>query len=143
MVFDTARFGALAGGVLALALAAPGCVTHHVHERVVVRDDVHAQRGHGPPAHAPAHGHRRKHRDAEPRVAVVFDGALGVYVVVGRHDHYWDGSHYLRWTGRDWEVSVSLDRGWTVVAFDDVPPGLRAKHAGRRGKGPHPAKHAY
>jgi len=49
--------------------------------------------GHGPPAHAQAHGYRHK------QVAgfeLVFDSNLGLYVVVGHHDYYYCVSYFYR-----------------------------------------------
>jgi len=128
---------------LAFVLAGPlgGCV-HHVHASHA--PSVHG-RGHGPPPHAPAHGHRHKrHRDD---VELVFDGSLGVYLVVGHPDYYWHGDRYLRWASGRWSVSHRIDGGWAVISVDAVPAGLvstQAKHhkkAKRHRKRGWPAKH--
>ena len=87
-------------------LGTTGCIhVHHRHHGAhgpeVARDDHR----HGPPDHAPAHGHRRKH----PRhsgVEIVFDDGIGVYTVVGRSGIYWDGDRYLRWHDSSWWVSA-------------------------------------
>ena len=99
--------------------------------------------GHGPPAHAPAHGHRRKHVAG---VELVFDTGLGVYVVVGHPDHYYHEGYFYRLTGSVWEMSLKIDGGWAFTSGKPLPPGLRAKgngklkHRGKavaRGKGKH------
>ena len=120
-----------------------GCV-HHVHG--AARPSVHAK-SHGPPPHAPAHGHRHKrHRDG---VELVFDAGLGVYVVVNEAGHYWHTDRYLRWVAGEWSASYRIDGGWVVISGDTVPPGLTRKHAKRHKKAKHghrrnwPAKRGY
>ena len=89
--------------------------------------------GHGPPSHAPAHGHRRKQVCG---VELVFDTGLGVYVVVGHPDHYYYDGYFYRLTGGVWEVSLRFDGGWAVRAGKPLPPGLRNKsYAKVRGNG--------
>lgn len=134
---------------LALALAGvPGCIHHHHHHDDGPGAEIHSGHGGGPPPHAPAHGYRRKHRDAGGvEVEVVFDTSIGVYVVLGRHDHYWDGKHYFRWNDGRWEVSMELGSRWSSASAAELPPGLAKRH--RRGKGPKhkhshpPARRAY
>ncbi len=105
--------------------------------------------GHGPPPHAPAHGHRRKwahqrqHHDDQQRhhangVEMVFDGALGVYVLVDMPNHYfWDG-WYLRIEDGDWYASAELHGGhWEPRLGSKLPPGLAKKHHGRSQKRKH------
>jgi len=80
--------------------------------------------GHGPPPHAPAHGHRRKQVCG---VELVFDTQLGLYVVVGHPDHYYYDGHFYRLTGGVWEVSLRFDGGWGPKLAKPLPPGLRNK----------------
>ena len=127
--------------VVGLALAGSGCVRHHHHHPAPV---VVEKRETGPPAHAPAHGHRRKH--AEQAVELVFDSGLGVHVVVGHPDHYHHGSRYYKRVRGHWYVSTRFHGGWTVVKVDRLPKALRkaARHAHRKAhRHPHPAKHGY
>jgi hypothetical protein len=128
-------------------MATPGCVVHHNHSRASETVGVDESRHGGPPPHAPAHGHRRKHgHHAGSELVLEFDRDLGVHVVIGHRDHYWDGGRYLRWTGERWEASVAFEGGWVVIASGaDVPPALRNKHGRARGKkhGHHPAKHGF
>jgi hypothetical protein len=95
--------------------------------------------GNGPPAHAPAHGYRRKHMSG---VELVFDSSIGVYVVVGHPGHYYDKGYFYRLEGGLWEMSLSLDGHWKIASEKSLPAGLRvnvkANDNGRgnnRGKG--------
>lgn len=133
----------LAGFVLAVFA---GCVHHH-HGRRHVPSTVAEPTGpvvakRGPPPHAPAHGYRHKRR--QDAVDLVFDSGLGVYVVVGLHDHYFHADRYYRLAGGAWQVSLRINRGWTALEASALPPGL-AKRRGARGHGKrqHPAKHGY
>ncbi|UCF15904.1 MAG: hypothetical protein JSW59_00295 [Phycisphaerales bacterium] len=83
--------------------------------------------GHGPPPHAPAHGHRRKHVAG---VEVVFDTGRGLYVVIGYPDHYYHDGYFYRLTGGVWEMSLKIDGGWARVSGKPLPPGLRKKGNG-------------
>lgn len=112
---------------LVVIFVTSGCVavSHH-----------HAQRGHGPPPHAPAHGYRHHHGDTQ----LVFDSEIGVYLVVGHPDYFfWDG-HFLRFHGTSWEVSASLRGPWTLYADRSLPPGLRKAHPAKAKRGKHKHK---
>jgi hypothetical protein len=114
-----------------------GCV-HHVPSAST--PSVHG-RSHGPPSHAPAHGHRHKrHHDG---VELVFDAGLGVYVVVDQPGHYWHADRYLRWAAGEWSVSYRVDGDWVVVASDAVPQRLVGKYAKRHKKAKHHHKHGW
>lgn len=80
--------------------------------------------GHGPPPHAPAHGHRRKCPDG---FEVVYDSASGVYVVVGYPSHYYLAGHYYRFHEDHWQISVSFKGTWQHIGKRPLPPGLKAK----------------
>ena len=99
--------------------------------------------GHGPPAHAPAHGHRRKQVAG---VELFFDTGLGVYVVVGHPNHYYHEGYFYRLTGGVWEMSLRIDGGGAFTSGKPLPPGRRAKGNGKfkdrgkavaKGKGKH------
>lgn len=94
---------------------------------------------HGPPAHAPAHGHRKKMHGHE----LSFDTGVGVYVVVGSPGLYvWDDFY---WRLRDgiWLRAVAFDGPWLIVEdpHRHLPPGLAKKHGyGKSGKGKEKSK---
>lgn len=138
----TGLLASLLGGALL------GCVVHH-HDhppRVVTLPPGHVKT-YGPPAHAPAHGYRRKHQ--HDGIELVYDADVEVYVVVGREAVYWDGTRYLRWVDGAWQAGVRIDGVWVTIASRDVPRALVAKHkhrsqkARKRGSGRGvPARHA-
>lgn len=73
--------------------------------------------GHGPPAHAPAWGRREK---------MVWDPALGVYIVSGMPGVYYAEPYYYRWDGGGWHLSKDL-KHWSPASKRGVPPGLAKK----------------
>ena len=75
----------------------------------------------GPPPHAPAHGFRHKHRGHD----LVFDSALGVYVVVDLRDVWFLDDSYFRLSGERWEIGVGVDGPWRVAVVSAVPVRLR------------------
>ena len=86
----------------------------------------------GPPAHAPAHGYRNKeHKQRYKGIDLVFDTGLGVYVVVDMSGYFFDNGSFYRYRDNNWEVSIDVDRGWTIVASKKVPHGLLASHHGK------------
>ena len=107
---------------LLIAVGLSGCVA------VTLDDKSH--RGHGPPSHAPAHGYQKHHQGAE----LVFDSKIGVYVVVGRSDHFYYGSRFLRFHADSWEVSTSLSGPWSAYPPASLPPGLRGPHPSKKAK---------
>jgi hypothetical protein len=97
----------------------------------------HRKIGHGPPSHAPAHGHRRKcHNGFE----IVFDSASGVYVVVGHPNHYYLDGHYYRFHEDHWQISVSIKGKWQHLGQRPLPPGLKRKAAKKFIAKEHPGK---
>ena len=138
------------GGALAccgLAFVSFGCA----HESLVTIGNRgpsvgHDEAGHGPPPHAPAHGHRRNHRHGDRNVEVFFDSQLGVYVVVDTPDHYYWNGHYLRIEDGRWHASTELEGEWIARSSNSLPPGLRKKYSkhgkvkAKPGKGQSPAK---
>jgi hypothetical protein len=100
---------------------------------VEVRRTSQKKMGHGPPAHAKAHGYRRKHASG---VELVYQSKSGVYVVVGMPNHYYcDCNDYFYKLGPlGWQASASIDGGWTYVTDKSLPPGLRMAKNGK-GKG--------
>ena len=134
--------------VLIALLAAPttACVVQHHHES---GPRIAHRRPPGPPDHAPAHGHRRRHPHHHD-LTIVYDDSIGVYSVSGQAGVYWDGRRFLRWHEDAWWLSVSADRGWLRVSIDRVPDRLAKRHAiyhGKKpkahGRGKGAAKHAH
>ena len=160
-------------GLLGLGVASLGGCQHSAagHGRVV-RDErvviAEPRTQPGPPDHAPAHGWRRKHGiqhhtqshkrpQGEPRVEVelVYDGDLGVYVVVGHAGVYFHASRYYRLGDSSWEWSGQVAGSWTIAPDHGVPTGLRdlgpekspkvtkRKRSPKKPARSHPAKQAY
>jgi len=133
----------------AAAVLALGCGPFHslTIGKAPSYEPPHQHGGHGPPPHAPAHGRRAKHGqghhhgDGAAEAGLVFDAALGVYVVVDVPDHYfWDGV-YLRVENGRWYSSVDLDGGhWEPRSEAKLPPGLAKRHKDNWGKAGHKHK---
>jgi hypothetical protein len=134
------RSAGLAVALATFLLGPLGGCAYHVHSERA--PSVHG-RGHGPPPHAPAHGHRHKrHPD---QVELVFDAGLGVYLVIDRPGYYWHGDRYLHWSSGSWSVSHRIDGGWAAISIDAVPAGLTAKYSKQKhhGKAKHRKKHGW
>ncbi len=86
----------------------------------------------GPPPHAPAHGYRCKNSEG---VQLMFDSGMGLYLVVGYRDYYFNEGRYYRWHGSAWQVSRHINRGWGPASDKAVPPGLRKTHSHGHKKG--------
>lgn len=111
-----------------ILLMTASCSRHSVYQGPVITKS-------GPPAHAPAHGYRRKHVDG---MELVFDSSLGVYVVVGLSDHYYHDGYFFRLRGGIWEMSSKANGHWKVASNNSLPIGLQAKakvNSNSRGKG--------
>jgi hypothetical protein len=95
-----------------------------------------------PPAHAPAHGYRNKHKSHDHHsggVEIVFDSERGVHVAVGFPDVFFHEGRYYRNVGGSWQVSVKVDSGWSVVASGGVPAKIHKAH--KHHPGPAKVKH--
>jgi hypothetical protein len=79
-------------------------------------------KGKGPPAHAPAHGYRRKYVAG---MELVYDSGRGVYVVVGLSDHYYHDGYFYRLRGNLWEMSLKPDADWMAASEKSLPMGLQ------------------
>ena len=124
--------GALVCSVLAVMLS--GC--SHVSSVATGKRGPYASHdrdGHGPPPHAPAHGHRRKQHGSGGDIELAFDSDLGVYVVIDLPNHYYWDSYYLRIEDGSWYVSSELEGHRKPRSSDSLPPGLRKKYA-KQGK---------
>ena len=130
-----------------LALVMSGCVyIGHPHGQRGRSGTKVVMEKHGPPPHAPAHGHRHKHHGVD----LLFDTGLGVYVVVGHAHHYFHDGRYYRLHESGWRVSAKLDGHWVEIKIKDLPRGLvsvkvkkakRAKKEKRHEHRHHPASH--
>jgi hypothetical protein len=76
---------------------------------------------HGPPPHAPAHGYRHK----QGNTVLVFDSALGVYLVDGRSNYYFHDKRYYRATSSGWEITTHIEGPWKPISTKKLPKGLR------------------
>lgn len=117
MRFKTITLFVFVSSIILLMTAS--CSSYRTHPEPVIITDRS-----GPPAHAPAHGYRRKHVQG---VEVVFDSGLGVYVVVGLTDHYYHDGYFFRLRSGIWERCPEPDGHWKVVAANSLPIGLQAK----------------
>jgi hypothetical protein len=88
-------------------------------------------RGHGPPAHARAHGYRNKQVAG---VELSYDSGLGLYVVIGRDNHYYTGGYFYRCQGAVWEISSDPNSGWRSISRESLPPGLQMKSKRHKNK---------
>ena len=123
MRFKTITFFVVTCAFILLITAS--CSRHRVYHEPTI------SKGKGPPAHAPAHGYRRKYVHG---MELVFDSGRGVYVVVGLSDHYYHDGYFYRLRGSLWEMSLKHDGGWKVVSQNSLPMGLQVK-AKTNGKG--------
>jgi hypothetical protein len=93
-----------------------------------------------PPAHAPAHGYRNKHKSHHHSgVEIVFDSERGVHVAVGFPDVFFHEGRFYRHLDGHWQVSVKADGGWSVMASGGVPASIHKAHKHHPG----PAKHKH
>lgn len=75
----------------------------------------------GPPPHAPAHGYRAKYHDHD----LIYDSGLEAYLVVGRHDYYFNDGMYFRYRDDRWQFSVRLDSNdWHDAHYEQMPHKL-------------------
>ena len=131
---DAVRRLALVAAVILGSSLGAACVVVKPSEK---REAVVTQtpRGKGPPAHAPAHGYRRKFQ--QDGVTLELDTGRNVYVVIELEDVFFFEKRYFRCAEQRWFASARPDGGWVLVALADVPVGLRdykPKHA-KPGKG--------
>lgn len=106
-----------------LAASLPACVpVLHEHGRGYEA---------GPPAHAPAHGYRKKYHNHD----LSYDSGLGVYVVLGSPGFYFWDDFYWRLRDGFWIRASTFDGPWLVVedTYRALPPGLAKKHGYGKG----------
>ena len=115
--------------LLSVILVIPACASVNTHPP----ETVHRP-NQGPPAHAPAHGYRKKHQ--HDNVELVWDSGKGVYAVIGYDGHFFSKDLYYRIIGDHWEVSSGIKGPWRVTNSKHIPPGLKKhKHGKSKGKG--------
>jgi hypothetical protein len=85
----------------------------------------------GPPPHAPAHGYRHKQANG---AVLVYESKLGLYVVSGRNNYYYNNKSYYRSTSSGWQVAVKLDGPWKSVSTKKIPRGLQKNPGKNKGK---------
>lgn len=88
---------------------------------------------HGPPPHAPAHGYRYRHSDG---MMLLFDGDLGLYLVIGQPHHYYHRKHFYRFHKRAWHRRARPHGQWRRIPRHGIPPGLSRKRRGGHPPGP-------
>ena len=144
------RLAALLFTSLALLVLA-GCngftISHRPDRDRGYREEPIAMRKPGPPPHAPAHGYRAKHESGRD---LRYDEGLGVYVVLGATDIYFDDGWFIRIRDGGWEFSASFDGPWEIRTAEAVPDKLRTKKQQKvakkkpgKGRGHAPAKKAW
>ena len=103
-------------GLSTVAIILPGCASTGI--------TIGQPAKKGPPAHAPAHGYRRKNRHG---LQMTFDSNLGVYVLMDYPMHfYWDG-RYFRKSKNKWESSSDINKKWKSIKKEQLPKGLQNK----------------
>lgn len=113
---------ALGGACLSAVIVLASCDTVGVHR--LPRPGPGRGVGHGPPAHARAHGYRAKRIHGHE---LIFDSTRGVYVVVGITDCYYHDGYFYRLRGDVWEISLRTDGDWGPARYTALPPGLQVR----------------
>jgi hypothetical protein len=83
------------------------------------------------PRHHSGHGSYATHTPHNHRVS--YDSAIGMYVVLGLLNTYWNGSNYYRYNNTGWQRSNDY-RLWNNVGITYVPNNLHKRHS-------HPRRH--
>jgi len=86
----------------------------------------------GPPAHAPAHGRRRKQQHGAD---LRFESPLGVYVVVELPGVYFHGGLYMKCADGRWHVAPKPGGPWRPAKSGQIPRKLAKKVGKGAGKG--------
>ncbi len=107
-------------GLVFLAAIGLTACQHEYRERPFER---RARRRYGPPPHAPAHGYRHRYRGG---IDLVFDSALGVYLVSGSQ-HYFYRDYFYRYRREIWYRSRRYNGSWRETSGRGLPRGLRRR----------------
>ena len=78
--------------------------------------------GYSGPRHHGGHITRTPHNHR-----VSFDAALGMYIVLGLANTYWNNGHYYRYHGNNWQRSSDYRR-WRRMQRNRVPARLYKRH---------------
>ena len=88
--------------------------------------------GYQVPQRTAAHGYVVVHQDRE----LVFDSALGLYIVTGYPSLYYYGGYYYRvYSAGRYARCRTINGAWKSISPSRLPPGLAKKY------GAHPGKH--
>lgn len=80
---------------------------------------------HGPPPHAPAHGYRHRHQHG---VEMVFDTAVGAYIVVGHPGiYFFNGIYFHKDTKGFWKSAKHFKGPWHMKDVRKLPMKLKNK----------------
>ena len=101
-----------------------------------------------PPAHAPAHGVRAKHKGHAPAethksggVEIIFDSERGISIALGLPGVYFQAGQFYRHHDGKWQVSLRADGGWKTAQEHATPDVIRRAHSqGRHAKAKAKAK---
>ena len=93
---------------------------------LVACDDTRIRISHdGGPRHHASHGVTITHTPHNHQVS--YDTALGMYVVLGLLNTYWNGTNYYRYHNHGWQTSADYRR-WNNVGVRYVPARLYKRH---------------
>ena len=88
-------------------------------------------RNYGPPPRTANDGYQQSYGGHNVR----YDSHLGVYLVVGMPDYYYQNNQYYRYdrNRNRWYHSRDLNKGWRNYDERKLPPGLAKKYSKRDG----------
>ena len=66
---------------------------------------------------------------------MVYDAPAGVYVVIGRTNHFFSSDLYYRISGGNWEISAGIVGPWKVTTESKVPKEIKHKKGKGEAKG--------
>ena len=81
----------------------------------------------GPRHSGHGHGHGRYHTHTPHNHRVTYNSGLGLYVVHGLANTYWNGSNYYRFHNHGWQLSSDYRR-WNGVGLTYIPRSLHKRH---------------
>ena len=76
----------------------------------------------------PSHHHGGRHITRTPHNhRVSYDSALGMYIVLGLANTYWNNGHYYRYHSNAWQRSSDYRR-WSRMQRSGIPAKLYSRH---------------